>query len=370
MLSHSPDVVVIGAGIIGASVAWQLARRGAGVALLDAGIMGGEASWAGAGMLAPGGEMEGPGPLTDFAMESIRDYPRFTRELEAESSCAIDYQRHGAIDLALTGAEFQVLLARAEIQRGLGIESRQIGPDEVHELAPLVKCEFAGALFYPGDELVDPRTITQALRAACASRGVSLVEHCAVESVHAAGDAVDIRTAIKRIESRAAVLACGAWSGHIPVHLGGRLQPLPASFPVRGHLLGYRLAPGSLGPIVRHGHTYVLQRAGGFTIAGTSSECVGFDRRIDPAVVASIRGRAAELVPALASAPDPEQWVGFRPGVEGGEPQVRRLGGTNVWLAYGHYRNGILLAPATAQRVASEIIASLGMGSSAPAANL
>src|SRR4051794_3626396 len=120
MLSHSPDVVVIGAGIIGASVAWQLARRGAGVALLDAGIMGGEASWAGAGMLAPGGEMEGPGPLTDFAMESIRNYPRFTRELEAESCCAIDYQRHGAIDLALTDAELQALLARAETQRDLG----------------------------------------------------------------------------------------------------------------------------------------------------------------------------------------------------------------------------------------------------------
>jgi glycine/D-amino acid oxidase-like deaminating enzyme len=112
------------------------------------------------------------------------------------------------------------------------------------------------------------------------------------------------------------------------------------------------MAPGSLGPILRHGHTYVMQRSNGFTIAGTSSETVGFDRMLDAAVVADIHARGCELLPALCAAGEPEAWLGFRPATADLEPHVGRLENTALWLAYGHYRNGILLAPATAARLA------------------
>jgi glycine oxidase len=153
----------------------------------------------------------------------------------------------------------------------------------------------------------------------------------------------------------AAVLAAGAWSGGIRV-LGrnGRIE-IPATFPVRGHLLGYALEPGSVGPMQRHGHTYLMQRSSGFTIAGTSSEQVGFNRESDPRIVADIRARAEELEPRLRLAAEPTAWLGFRPATEGFEPAIGRVEDTCLWLAYGHYRNGILLAPATASRLAREM---------------
>ena len=124
---------------------------------------------------------------------------------------------------------------------------------------------------------------------------------------------------------------------------------------MRGHLVGFDLEPGSLGPILRQGHTYVIQRSNGFTIAGTSSEQVGFDRQLDPEIVADIRARACELVPRLRSAPEPKAWLGFRPATAGFELSIGRLPDTRLWLAYGHYRNGILLAPATALRVSRDM---------------
>jgi glycine oxidase len=161
------------------------------------------------------------------------------------------------------------------------------------------------------------------------------------------------------LSAAAAVLAAGAWSSQIQVEG----LPLRRAFPVRGHLLGFRLEP-SLGPIVRHGHTYLLQRAGGFTIAGTSSEQAGFDRTLDPRILSGIHSRAAELLPVLSTQTPDQQWLGFRPGVEGEGPAVGRAGETALWLAYGHYRNGILLAPATAAKVAGDITANSETGSS------
>ncbi|MBV9745907.1 MAG: FAD-dependent oxidoreductase [Acidobacteriia bacterium] len=149
-----------------------------------------------------------------------------------------------------------------------------------------------------------------------------------------------------------AVLAAGAWSSLISI-AGCALVP---AFPVRGHLSGFRMAPASLAPILRHEHTYILQRADGFTIAGSSSEQRGFEREIDPAIVADIHRRASALLPGLASAHYEESWLGFRPGIAAQGPVIAPAGETALWLAYGHYRNGILLAPATAARVASGII--------------
>jgi glycine oxidase len=159
------------------------------------------------------------------------------------------------------------------------------------------------------------------------------------------------------------VLAAGAWSSQIPI-----TRKITPTFPVRGHLLGYALPPGSLGPILRRGPTYLLQRANGFTIAGTSSEQAGFDRRLDPAIIAAIHARACDLMPRLRNAPQPQAWLGFRPATADLEPVIGRLGDTPLWLAYGHYRNGILLAPATARRVTREMTSSSETGSAAPAA--
>ena len=345
MQTRSPDVIVIGGGIVGGSIAWRLAQAGASVTLLDAGTVGGEASWAGAGMLAPGGEFVTRSRWAQFAQESMALYPAFVEELQSETGLGIDYRRCGAIEIARTEAEWQDLMIRRAAQSELGIRS------EVRD----------GRLFYPDDALVDPRDVTRALRCVCEKRGVRIGEQTRVLAVRVTGDRVDVETSGGMLSGSAAVLAAGAWSGSIPVFgADGRLA-IPTTFPVRGHLLGYALEPGSLCPILRHGHTYVMQRSNGFTIAGTSSEQVGFNREVDPQVVADIRARAEELEPRLRKAAEPIAWLGFRPATEDFEPVIGRVGDTCLWLAYGHYRNGILLAPATAARVAVEVAAMMGL---------
>jgi glycine oxidase len=352
------DVIIVGAGIIGGSVAWRLAQRGLRVALLDAAHMGAEASSAGAGMLAPGGEIESPSPWNDFALESLRLYADFVLELESATGRPIDYRRSGAVEIAFTGEEWSALHARARVQAMLGIPSCPFPPSEI----PLLRTEVAGGLFYPEDALVDPHDLMSALRVACERSGVAIREGIRVIEIRPKADSVQVISSTEVVEAGAAVVAAGAWSSLIAVE---RVR-LPHAFPVRGHLMGFQLEPGSLGPILRRGPTYLLQRAGGFTVAGTSSEDAGFDRHLDPQILADIHRRAAELAPMLSSRTADERWLGFRPGIEADGPAIGRAGQTALWLAYGHYRNGILMAPATAARVAAEIMSSWEKGWSVP----
>jgi glycine oxidase len=346
------DVIVIGAGIIGASIAWRLAQRGLRVTLIDAGNVGGEASWAGAGMLAPGGEVTDRTQWSDFALHSLRLYPDFVAELEQESGSAIDYQRNGAIEIAGTEADWIDLQERAEKQRALGI--------------PSVPADIENALFYPEDAAVDPRDVTRALLGACRSRRVWVQENLPVTAIHAGPGSVEVQTPAGAMSAAKAVLAAGAWSGAIPFTNAGTPVRLPGSFPVRGHLIGYYLEPGSCRTILRQGHTYILQRANGFTIAGTSMETVGFNRAIDRDIVCGISQRAEALFPQLRQAGPPEAWIGFRPRADAHQPLIGPFADSNLWLAYGHFRNGILLAPATAERVASGIMSTAGTDSISP----
>jgi glycine oxidase len=155
-----------------------------------------------------------------------------------------------------------------------------------------------------------------------------------------------VRTARGEYLSDRVLIAAGAWSSSL-------FPGLPRVYPVRGHLLCFEMEPGLLPTIVRSGHTYVLQREAGGMIAGSSMEDAGFDRTPDSAIAAEIHQRAAKLVPELADATPSDCWTGLRPASDAG-PVVGRFGETNIWMAYGHFRNGILLAPATAQAIADD----------------
>src|SRR5438093_5669067 len=196
------DVIVIGAGIIGSSIAWRLAQRGLSVALLDAGRVGGEASWAGAGMLAPGGEVTDRTQWSEFALHSLRLYPQFVAELQDETGCRIDYQRNGAVESAATESDWLALLERAEEQKALGIPSEPAGTGH--------------ALFYPEDAAVDPRDVTRALLSACRLRRVAVHEGLPVTGIQAELGTVAVETRTGRLTADVAVLAAGAWSGAIP----------------------------------------------------------------------------------------------------------------------------------------------------------
>lgn len=294
-------ITIVGGGLIGTSIAWRLAQRNLPVTIVDASNLGGEASSAGAGMLSPEAEASQYPELLNLGVESLRLYPAFIDELRAETGLDIEFTICGCI----------------------------------------VK-ESGGSLFYPDDALVDPPALLLALRRAASKRGVHY-EQRYIASIETSGYG-------------AVVIAAGAWSSQLQVTYQGNLLRLPKSVPVKGHLIAFQMRPGLVGPFIRQGPAYVLQRANGLVIAGSNEECVGFDTTVQAATCEDLHHRATELVPDLAAAEPVRRWIGFRPGLEHEEgPILSRIPNTNVWLAYGHYRNGILLTPVTAQRIADEI---------------
>lgn len=353
------DVIIAGGGVIGASIAWRLARNHRRVLLLDAAKIGSEASSAAAGMLAPGGEFDQPSPLLDFAISSLAKYDDFVNAVRADSGLPVEFHQTGAIQIALTSAELESLSRRATSQRSAGIRSALLDQNEVRALVPLVRADAVGAIHYSNEAVVDPAGLMIALRAACLARGVTIEENSRVAAIAADATGVHVFLADKAIHAPFAVIASGAWSSGIAVTIDNQPHALPRSYPMKGHLLGYRLPAGSLAATVRHGNTYVLQRADGFTIAGSSTEDAGYDRTIDPQIVSDVAARAGALVPALASIQPESIWIGFRPAVDAPVPPIGRVPSSRLWLAYGHYRNGILLAPATCDRVCREIGAAL-----------
>jgi glycine oxidase len=332
------QVAVAGGGIIGMSIAWRLAQAGASVTVFDAGRVGNEASWADA--------------WTGFALESLASYPAFVAELDHASGVSIDFRICGAFEFAFEEEEADALRRRAERQSAIRIYSEQFHPGRV----PGVRPGALAAQYYPSDAVVNPRDVMRALEVACRRGGVRLREF---EPLHRLGEDSGFD---------ATVLAAGAWSSQVHVRAGGATVPIPESIPVRGHLIAFEEHSGLCDSIVRHGQTYLLRRSGDLIVAGTSTERVGYARSLDGAVAAQIACRAGRLVPALEGR-GYMVWNGFRPDSAAGHPVIGRVEGTSVWLAYGHYRNGILLAPATASRVVSEIMqASSKTDSSFPAA--
>ncbi len=195
-------MIVAGAGIIGLTCAWRLADCRIPVTVFDAGAAGGEASWAGAGMLAPGGELDDASPLAQMALSSLKMYPEFVEALREASGLPIDYQRCGAVELALDDREAEDLQRRAARQSAIGIRS-----ESTHHAGSVA------ARFYPDDALVNPRDVMAALRVACVRSGVSIHEHEPVTEIFPDGSGVRTKRASYRDDG--VLLAAGAWSSDL-----------------------------------------------------------------------------------------------------------------------------------------------------------
>jgi glycine oxidase len=281
-------------------------------------------------MLAPAGEFEEDSPLLQMSLRSLAMYPGFVAELRDETGIAIDFRTCGGLEVALSEDQEVELERRARKLSALGIASEP------------AKHGDHSARRYPGDAIVDPRQLTAALLVACRARGVEIREHEPILEIDRQGQWV--RTASGKYEDSGVLIAAGAWSS-------GLFPGLRATRPIRGHLVSYRLAPGAIAGIVRNNGTYILQRSSGMVVAGSSTEEAGFNRALDEPVLADIERRVGALVPQLAGQEVRERWNGFRPGIVGEGPMIGRVPGTSVFTAFGHYRNGILLAPETARRV-------------------
>jgi len=326
-------VTIAGAGIIGMTSAWRLAKRGWQVTIFDSREALAEASWAAAGMLAPGGEIDSNAALAQMALRSLAMYPEFIRDLEEDSGLSVEYRHCGAVEVAFDEPQTAALNEKAARQAAIGIHSE---PCRYREWA---------ARRYPADAIVDPLSVNDALLAACRARGVVIREHEPVTEILPNGSG--LRTHHGQYNSDRVLISAGAWSSQL-------FPGLTRVYPVKGHLLYFEMEPGLLQTIVRSGHTYILQRESGGIVAGSSMENAGYDRAIDSDMADDIHRRAAKLVPELATVKPIDCWNGLRPATDAG-PVIGRVAGTNIWTAYGHFRNGILLAPDTSQTIANDL---------------
>jgi len=321
------DVVVIGGGVIGLLSALRLAQRGYEVRIVERGEPGREASWAAAGILGVGAETDAKGPFLELCLRSLALYPALAAELGD-----IGFARCGVLELAFTEDEADHLRARRSWQSAAGLRAELV----THPGARL-------ALWQPDDGVVDNRKLVVALRSALDRARVPVLRARAVR-LRFGGEALDaVETDREVLPTGAAVVAAGAWSGEIA---GAGIAP-GALVPVRGQMIAYDVPPPAT----------VLFGAGGYAVprpgrvlVGATVEHEGFDKSTTPEGLAFLREVAARLLPQLAALRPAEHWAGLRPGSRDGLPLLGRTR-PGVVVATGHYRNGILLAPATAELV-------------------
>jgi glycine oxidase len=352
--SGSSDVLVIGGGAIGLSIAWRARERGMSVTLLERDALGGGTSRVAAGMLAPVSEAEfgesGRRAL-ELGLRSASIWPAFAAELEAASGVELGLLRTGTLVLARDEDEARELERQIAFRQGLGLSTRRLRASEAREREPALAPAMRLALEAPDDHSVDPRRMLQALRAACESSGVQLREHAPVARIEtdAAGRATGAALAEGggSFAAERVVLAAGAWSARL-------LDGVPVR-PVRGQLLRLRdpAGAGMLGRVVRFEGGYLVPRGDGRYVLGATMEERGFDVEPDVSGIYELLREAIEIVPGVRELKIEELCVGLRPGMPDNAPALGAAEpGGPIWAA-GHHRNGILLAPLTARLIAA-----------------
>lgn len=340
-----PEVVIVGAGAIGSSIAYYLAKSGVRVVLFDRGDPGHEATAASAGMLIPLSESRGPGAFTDLGLESARLFEALSQELYERTSMDIGYRKVPLLRVALDEMEEHDLRERRNWQERAGIPVAWLDAGGALEAEPALNPEVRAALFYANDHQVNALALTRALVRASVDLGTTLRERTAVESLVVAGDRViGVRAGDDTVHADEVVIATGAWSATWAAALR---TPIPVR-PVRGQLIAIETPGTPLRSVVFNNVGYLVSKAEGLTYVGSTEEEAGFDSRPTAAGVESILDVIPRLTPRLGGAVFKSAWAGLRPGTPDRLPLLGRLPGwRGVTLATGHYRNGILLAPVT-----------------------
>jgi glycine oxidase len=358
---HSPntepmtaDVAVVGAGLIGLAIAWRVAQRGLSVILIDP-APGSGASHYGAGMLAPVTEVHyGEETLLRLNLAAAERYPSFVAEVEDATGTAVGYRECGTVAVAFDADDRAVLADLHAYQRSLGLSSHVLTSRECRALEPALTPMVRGGLLVDGDHQVDNRRLTAALIVACERAGVAFhpatARRFVVEDDRVVG-VDDVRTAT-------VVLAAGCWSGSIT---GLPPDAVPPVRPVKGQILRLRadadrpLIGRSVRAVVRGRAVYLVPRSDGEIVLGATSEEMGFDRRTTVGATAELLADARQLLPGSSELELVEVAAGLRPGSPDNAPMIGPASIDGLMIATGHYRNGILLTPITADAVAARI---------------
>jgi glycine oxidase len=347
----SYDILLIGGGVIGLSLAWELAQRGERVCVVDRGEMGKDASWAGAGMIPAGPDRSHwplATPFEQLAGLSQRLYPDWCDRLRDLTDNDSQYQACGALYLADNPTQAVDLQRKADRWKQLGIPCEAVDAQQVTELEPAIErnvCSLGG-FHVPGEsQLRNPRHL-RGLIAACELQGVELLPYVAVEQFDSSGGRlIAARTSEGPIYADRFCITAGCWTGQLGESLG---LDLPIR-PIRGQILQLDGEPGLMRGIIWQGMNYFTPRLDGRLLVGSTLENVGFNKETTDSAISNLRRFANSLVPATAQLSERHRWAGLRPGTADDLPYLGRIPQLhNAWLAAGHYRSGLQLAPATA----------------------
>jgi glycine oxidase len=352
-----PSVAIIGAGVCGLGIGWRLAQAGCQVDVFDKGEAGRGATWASAGMLAGGLETEpGEEHLLPLAQRSQEMWPEFARELEAASGIDLGYRSEGTLWIGLTQDDAAQLRFTFEFQTGLGIALQWLSGAEARAREPHLKPGLTAAIYSADDHQVDNRQLALALKAAYTRAGGRLHEYAPVAAIEVeAGRVRGVRLGERLHPAEVVVLAAGAWSRDIA---GLPEAARPPVRPLKVQSLALRMDPAA--PLIEHvlwvPKGYIVPRNDGRLLIGATVEERGFDDSLTAGGVFALLDSAWRALPAIEELPIDEFWVGFRPGSRYDMPILGATEVDGLMLASGHHRNGILLAPITAEAVAQQVL--------------
>jgi glycine oxidase len=348
-VARSPDVLVIGGGIVGSAIAWRLAKDGAAVALLEKGAIGREASWAAGGMLTPVHLAEYPPPLAGACSASLALYEPLCREIAPLSTVDPEYRVTGLLLLVTDDAGDEAARTLEAWKRDRGQPVERLTRDEAVALEPHVTPDLRRALYLPDIAQVRNNRMAVALCEAAAKKGASIRPDTPVTGfLRVPGRVNGVKSPRGDVYAGATVLAAGAWSADLLRPIGLDLQVKP----IKGQMLLAGGTPDFCRHMILDAESYLIPRSDGRILIGSTLEDVGFDKSVTIDATGDLAARGARLMPELGKLPLVASWAGLRPATPDRLPYLGKGPVEGLIIATGHYRNGILLAPITAEIVA------------------
>jgi glycine oxidase len=345
------DVVIVGGGIIGGSIAFDLAGRNLRVAVLDRQELMREASWAAAGMLSPAPDCPAAIPLVPLGRASLALYPKFVEAVEDASGLRSGFRTGGAVEVICHGDAERELSTLVAVHHGLGLACEPMRLEEARNMEPALGREARAAALLPDECSIEPRALTAAVLAAAHSAGAALCPGVEVTSLALDGKkCVGVKTSSgENFPAAQVVLAAGCWSSQIP-----GAAPYAPTLPVRGQMAALRHSGTPIRHVLRSERGYLVPRgmdSPQTVVVGSTIENAGYEKRVTSGGIEKILTAANELAPELAKAEIIETWCGLRPGTPDQLPILGPGEIDGLVFATGHYRNGILLTPVTAKLV-------------------
>jgi len=343
------DVLIVGAGIMGTSAAWELARHGLSCLVLERSVPGAEASSAAAGILGAQAEAHAPGPMTELCLASRARYEKFASTLVAETRIDVGYRACGVLRVGFEREAVTKLKQSSAWQRKRGLSVEQLTTQKLVALEPGLSQTLAGGVRFADDCRVEPRALLRALHIAALTRGVrfqsgAFVRRIALEDDRAVGVVLDDGTLLR---AKNVLVAAGSWTSLID----GLGIPAGRVIPARGQIVELELPAPPLGHVVFGPGAYLVPRDDGRLLIGSTLEFVGYERQVTAGAVRDLLQSAIALVPALERAALRDTWSNFRPYTKDELPLLGPTRIPGLFLSAGHYRNGILLAPISAKIV-------------------